>query len=387
MAADVRAAPLYRYVHPAMLLRCRGRRSSIEASASYVDLQLGVEGELSVVRRLQWNRVQGARRRSSRSRAWGFAVCVGFVVSLAMGAADLATADTTGAEEEAAAEDFFQSELWVPTTSFALTVHDEELDLVGENPVAFSINQSESRTLVALRFGAELMSPVVEALPFEPRFFVAAGVLWSPPGNSVNKIRHATVDVDDYRDFNLPDAVRVFEKQYESNPNNTSDRQADEFEGQGNRVWGRQRHNAWYASVGSVFTFPRSGYSFRVRPTIEYAGEVFDNEGEFALLVDLDPDPMVPDFSVNTIALSNRQTYHSLGPGMELELMNQLDGGVTLSFFMQTRFMWIVNDPGVKLRGDSEDLSGLEFEVERSRFNFRGGMGIRVGFRDLGFHF
>ena len=156
--------------------------------------------------------------------------------------------------------------------------------------------------------------------------------------------------------------------------------------------------------MGTVFTIPRSGYGFRIRPSIEYAGEVFDNEGEFALVVDnSDPDDVdaerVPDFLVSRIRLKERQTYHSLGPGIELEMLNQLDGGVTLSFFVQTRFMWIVNDPGVKLRGaatiedgrfdvndvTTANLRDLEFTIDRSRFNFRGGMGIRIGFRDLGF--
>lgn len=357
---------------------------------------MGVEGELSVVRRLQWNKVQGARRRTSRTRAFGLAMGVGFVFFLLVGPTGLAvSAEADWSDEEEVEQDALQSEFWVPSTSFSVSVHEEELDLVGENPVAFSINNTESRTLVALRFGAELMSPVVDDLPLKPRFFVAGGVLWSPPGNSLNKIRHETVEVDDYRDYNLPAALRVFERQLEGNPTSTnfSGRTADSFEGQGNHVWGRQRNNAWYASVGSVFTLPRSGYSVRFRPSVEYAGEVFDNEGEFSLLIDrnlgLDPapDPYAPDFSLNTIALSKRETYHSLGPGMELELVNQLDGGILLSFFMQTRFMWIVNDPGVKFSGDSRDLSDLEFDVERKRFNFRGGMGIRLGFRDLGFQF
>jgi len=310
---------------------------------------------------------------------------------------DARGASQTDEEEE---EDFFQSDLWVPTATFALSVHDEQMDLVAENPVAFSINSEESRTLVAIRFGGELMSPVVDEIPLSPRFFVSGGVLWSPPGNSLYEIREETTETNDYRDTNLDEALRVFDRQLATNPDAAADAEPLDFEGQGNRVWGRQRHNAWYASFGTVFAIPRSGYAFRIRPSVEYTGEVFDNEGEFALVVDNSGPADAAEFYVSRIALSKRQTYHSLGPGLELEMMNQLDSGVTLSFFLQTRFMWILNDPGIKLRGPATfaddaisgpadittvDLSDLEFTVDRNRFNFRGGMGIRIGFRDLGF--
>ncbi len=308
-------------------------------------------------------------------------------------------ADEEVEEEE---EDPYQSDLWVPSLAFAVTVHDEEMDLVGENPIAFSINTTDSRTMVALRFGGELMSPVVEEIPFEPRFYVSGGVLWSPPGNSLFDIEHETQTTDDYRDTNIDQDLRTFQTQTASNPAAAVAQLAEEFEGQGNRVWGRRRHNAWYVSAGTVFTLPRSGYALRFRPSVEYAGEVFDNEGEFALMVDERALPTdIPEFYVARIALDERQTFHSLGPGLELELVNQLDGGITLSFFMQTRFMWILNDPDVKLRGDatfadesitaaaltSVNLQDLEFDINRNRFNFRGGMGVRIGFKDLGFKF
>lgn len=295
--------------------------------------------------------------------------------------------------EDGGDKDPLRNDYWLPSVLFSVNVHDEQLALDGRNELnTFEIDADESRTVMGLRLGGELMSPVFEDVPLKPRFVASLGVLWSPPGNSVFKKKDETTDVDDFRDFNLGQALRTFENQFATNPNGNNDRQASDFEGQGNRVWGRQRHNAWFANVGAVFTIPRKGYSFRFRSTLEYMGEVFDHEGQFILVDDLDPDPTVPVFNPNRILLSKRETYHSLGPGLELELVNQLESGVILSFFMQTHFMWIVNDPGIKFEGEASNLTADEaddlegrFEVERDRFNFRGGMGIRLGFKNFGF--
>ena len=91
-----------------------------------------------------------------------------------------ANADLVVEEEEE--EDFYQTELWVPTMSLALSVHEEELDMVGENPLAFSINTTEAKTLIALRFGAELMSPRCRGHSAEAALLHVGGCALVAPG-------------------------------------------------------------------------------------------------------------------------------------------------------------------------------------------------------------
>lgn len=283
------------------------------------------------------------------------------------------------------ADDYLQSKLWVPAVAVSLIVHEESTDFVADNPIRFDFESSEARTMASVRFGGELMSPTFEDLPFQPRFYLSLGVLWSTPGNGLDNARDETVSRPDYRDVNLAQEVRTVERrEYTAGPANLT-AVASEFEGQGNRIRTRQRHNAWYAGVGSVFTFPRSGFTIRARPSLEYVGEVFSHKGQYSLVTEVNPLP--PRFFIDEVKLKDRNTLHSMGPGLELELINHLDGNLTLSFFTQTHFLWVLNDPKTKLKGETFDDRPVVYTIDRKRFNFRGGAGVRLGFRNLGFSF
>lgn len=287
-------------------------------------------------------------------------------------------ADEFVEEEE---EDYNLTDRWVPSVVFSITVHQEDATLDADNSINFAFKRNESPTLASLRFGGEMMTPTFASLPLEPRFFASLGVLWSTPGNGLSHSNHDTASVDDYRDINLARAVRGFDRQEAVTPGTA--KEVEDFEGRGTRMQGRQLHNAWYFGVGSVFTFPRSGFTFRVRPSLEYVGEEFRTEGEYTLLTDVDPTR--PRFEIHEIALSDKEVHHNLGPGLELEFVNHLDGNLTLSFFTQTRFLWIVGDRKTTLKGDDDRGTAAEFSFKRNRFNFRGGAGIRLGFKNLSF--
>lgn len=295
--------------------------------------------------------------------------------------------DTVYDVAEEAEDDYVLSKSWVPSIVFSVTVHEESTSLVARNDIddqfgnGFAFDQSKARTLAALRFGGELMSPTFEDLPFEPRFFASLGVLWSTPGNGITHTSTDTTTVDDYHDVNLLQAVRGFDRVEAVTPG--TDREIEDFQGRGAEIEGRQLHNAWYFGMGSVFTFPRSGFTIRVRPSIEYVGEEFSTQGEYTLLTDV--DPARPRFLVHQIDLSDKEIHHNLGPGLELEFVNHLDGNLTLSFFTQTRFLWVVGDRETTLEGQDDRGSEASFSFKRRRFNFRGGAGFRLGFRNLAF--
>jgi hypothetical protein len=279
-------------------------------------------------------------------------------------------------------EDYVLADSWVPSIVFSVVVHEEDTEIeVDSRPLEFSFDRKEVRTLASLRFGGELMTPTFDELPIKPRFFLSGGVLWSTPGNGLSHSNHDTTSVDDYRGINLPQLIRAFDAVEFSN--GPLSREIDEFEGRGTYVQGRRRHNSWYAGLGGVVTLPRNGFTIRVRPSLEYIGEEFQIRGEYSLLSDVDPDR--PRFLIHEIDLSDKEIQHNIGPGLELEFVNHIDGNFTLSFFAQTRFMWIVGDTEMRLEGvDSQGLDA-EFRFKRSRFNFRGGLGFRLGFRSTAF--
>ena len=271
-------------------------------------------------------------------------------------------------------EDYVLADSWVPSIVFSVVVHEEDTEIeVNSFLDEFNFDRKAIRTMASLRFGGELMTPTFDKVPIKPRFFVSAGVLWSTPGNGLSDSYHTTTSVPDYRDINLAALVR-----------NNPLRPLVDFEGQGTSVQGRQLHNSWYAGLGGVLTLPRSGFTIRVRPSIEYIGEEFRINGEYTLLSEeVTDDPT--RYLVHEIDISDKNIYHNIGPGLELEFVNHLDGDFTLSFFTQTRFMWILGDTEMNLKGTDSQGEDAAFRFKRSRFNFRGGIGFRLGFRNTAF--
>jgi hypothetical protein len=281
--------------------------------------------------------------------------------------------------------DYMLSDHWVPSASFAVSVHEESLEMVADNPINFAFDRSRAKTLASLRFGAEIMSPTFEDIPNKPRLFVSGGVLWSTPGNGIDTDDDDTSARNDYREVNVRQRVLNFDRREAERPGTQTDT-VDSFEGQGNRIRSRRVHNAWHLGVGSVFTFPRDGFTIRVRPSIEYVGEKMSTKGQYTLLTDIAAtDTTNRSFLINEIKLKGNETHHNLGPAAEIEFINHLDGNFTLSFFTQARFLFIVGDRVSKLKGTTESGGDVLYSVKRERFNFSGGAGIRLGFRNMAF--
>lgn len=294
------------------------------------------------------------------------------------------------ADELADHENYDLRDSWVPSFTFSISVHEENVTLSAENANRFAFDRSKVKTLASVRFGGELMTPTFDDLPWKPRAFLSAGLLWSTPGNGLEERADDTSTVNDYEDVNLVAAVLGFDRVEFTNPDSPSiaGRQVEDFEGTGNQVEGRQLHNSWFIGVGTVFTFPQSGFTLRVRPSIEYVGEEFRTEGRFTLLSD--EDPARPRFVIHNLDLDKTEIHHNLGPALELEFVNHLDGNLTFSFFTQARFLFVVGDRTTTLKGQSDPLHDAapiegEYLFKRKRFNFRGGAGFRIGFRSLAF--
>jgi hypothetical protein len=307
---------------------------------------------------------------------------------------------------------------WIPSVSLALSAHNEKGALFGDNASpeqTFGFETTEGTTLAGLRMGLELLSPVVHlGKNLKPRFFASAGVLYAAPSNGLVVVRDNARTRDDYREVALAANVDRQDDVEFSDPDaqsiNVDDPQI--FEGQGNRITSEQQNNAWFFSAGVAFSYPFAGFTVRIRPSIEYLGEFIKTTGEFRLVTKgvlaADAGHSPPDvltlqenFILHNGFLEGRDTHHSMGPGLELEFINHLDGNLTLSLFTQIRVLWIMNNTKTVIKGfGTNDDGGVDqtraapaaplaatYSFERDRFNFRGGVGIRLGWKDLAFKF
>lgn len=296
-------------------------------------------------------------------------------------------------------------DLWVPSVSFALAVHNEKGDLTGTNDSSglnFNLEQTKSTTFAGLRMGFELMSPTFRAMPFKPRFFAAAGMNFAAPSNGLTTLDHNARTRDDFRDVILQGKVDRQDDLEIANPGKQSIPVDDAvlFEGQGNRVNSEQLNQAWFLSIGAAFTYPQRGFTIRVKPSFEYLGESIKTTGEFILLTK-EFHATIDDqenYTVHRANLRGRNTHHSVGPGLEVEFINHLDGNLSLSLFTQLRVTWILNNNKTVVTGfaandeDSDPFSTVtpvfaRYTFERDRLNFRGGFGLRLGWKKLAFGF
>ena len=295
-------------------------------------------------------------------------------------------------------------DLWIPSVSFALAAHNEKGDLTGSNDspgLNFTLAETKSTTFSGLRMAFELMSPTAREMPFAPRFFVSVGALFAAPSNGLTTLRDNSRSQDDFRNVRLQAQVDRQDRKETKDPSNESTSVEDEvlFEGQGNRVNSEQLNNAWLLSVGAAFTYPQTGFTVRVKPSLEYLGEIIETAGEFILLTKNFPDPMIPElenYIVHRANLHGRSMHHSVGPGLEVEFINHLDGNLSLSLFTQVRVTWILNNTktvvsGFALHDDGPDSTvtpiAARYSFDRERLNFRGGFGIRLGWKALAFGF
>jgi hypothetical protein len=244
----------------------------------------------------------------------------------------------------------------------------------------------------------ELMSPTAREMPFAPRFFVSVGALFAAPTNGLTTLRDNARSQDDFRNVRLQAQVDRQDRKEKKDPSKQSTSVEDEvlFEGQGNRVNSEQLNNAWLLSVGAAFTYPQTGFTVRVKPSLEYLGEIIETTGEFILLTkEFHPTiEFQENYIVHRANLHRRSMHHSVGPGLEVEFINHLDGNLSLSLFTQIRVTWILNNTktvvsGFALHDDDSTVTPIaaRYSFDRERLNFRGGFGIRLGWKALAFGF
>lgn len=158
-----------------------------------------------------------------------------------------------------------------------------------------------------------------------------------------------------------------------------SDAQA--FSGQGSRVLAEVSPFVLGVGVGLAFTVDLLDQRFRIKPSIEYIRERLNITGKVNRVVQVaqDPSPATPtDFRFITLKAQDQQTYHALGPGLEIEADSNQLGPFTLSPFISGQGHYFFGDLDVTLRDSNEFNESATWRFSRDRWQWVARLGVRL---------
>jgi iron complex outermembrane receptor protein len=270
---------------------------------------------------------------------------------------------------------------WIPSINLGFDAFEYTADSAVENhinPPVYEGKHSSSIDEFNFQLGAELMGPMFEGLPGQPRLFVQGGA------------RYSTFSSDEiFRigDIGTPeDAIKSFQDRLanelrrgcETNPRlECSTAEPGEFSGQGSEIQADLADPSWYASFGVAFNLPLSrNWLFQIKPSVAYIGETVDLTGTLTTVTE--PAPEI--FEVHRSVAHGSSTDHSLGPGLELALMMlRSNRPITVSLYVDTRFMWLIGDSTTTFSDPA-----ASYRVDRDDFTIRGGAGLRFNWMGFG---
>lgn len=228
----------------------------------------------------------------------------------------------------------------------------------------------------------ELMSPSVRDLPGAPRFFGHIGVSYSFGGE-----RDLAKEGDPGKLSEPP-----------TEPNQT------EFAivNQGSRTSAEIKSPVVMAGMGMAFSFDLAGRRLRLKPSIEYMYEDIEVSGLVSRGWRTEPGRISPvfippEFQRLTLQGNKRQSFHTLGPGLELEMDAVRTGPMIFSLYFETNAYKTLNERGIDFRTSGAPITydvhnndgsvretfttgpqEAEFKFRKSRWTFLTGVGFRV---------
>lgn len=244
-------------------------------------------------------------------------------------------------------------------------------------------NDDGSDTSVVPLVGAsiELMTPRLSDSWLQPRLFVHGD------GAAAFAFKRAVAGRESPDAFALPSPIIIIEG---------TDPEAQLLEelsivGQGSRTQMKVRDSVWSAGAGIAFRFDWFGRRVRVKPSFEYLHQELDLIGIVHRAVKLkEPLTSVVDLKdFRQLALSRRekQEYHGIGPGLEVEIDTSRLGPFGTSVFLMGRAYHLIGDLETTLSASQDfvDSDSGETVTERASWTFqpqpwvwRGGVGFRV---------
>jgi hypothetical protein len=234
------------------------------------------------------------------------------------------------------------------------------------------------------RFGGELMGPILEGLPGSPRLFARAGLAISALQNrevlEIGEIGTPEDGIQDFYDF-LDE--KIADGCQDPSTPDCPTAAPEDFEGQGSEIEASFLDPSWYAGAGIAFTLPLPRFkgALRVKPSVEYVGERIDMRGTLTSVTEEPPD--TDTFLVHRSAAEGSTTDHSLGPGLELEVVLISSARpIATSFYVDSRFLWLLGNRTTSFGGPTVDPDGdptgtAVYTVRRDALDIRVGGGVR----------
>lgn len=285
-----------------------------------------------------------------------------------------------------------ESELgrWVPSLAVrsAALVQEAEAtvrsgDILGPGFPYFAIGpkirptdeSGDDRMIAATVLGSlELMAPAWRSLPGDPRLFVHgdAGAAFASNRTIAGENRPNEFAVPSF----LPAQVQ-------------NDIPEPTIEGQGSRTKAEVKRLVLGGGGGVAFTVGVYGRRLRIKPSFEYLREEIEVEGAVHRAVHLDPPSSPPndlprgasgleDFRLIALSGGARETYHGIGPGLELEMDAARFGSVVLSVFLSGKAVRFLGDLDLAFAARNEFGEEAAWTFEKERWAYDGGIGVRL---------
>ena len=151
------------------------------------------------------------------------------------------------------------------------------------------------------------------------------------------------------------------------------------IQGQGSNASFDPNSFQFSGGLGIAFTFEVADRTLRLKPSFEYMREDIEFNGEVVrMITSRKAETGVPAL-YRTIRLtgSDRETYHSIGPGLEVEIDTRRAGPLMLSLFAGARAYAIVGDLEVQFEDTNEYGENAVWSFLPNRWLFMGNVGLR----------
>jgi hypothetical protein len=135
--------------------------------------------------------------------------------------------------------------------------------------------------------------------------------------------------------------------------------------------------------AGVAFTLDAWGRRIRIKPSVEYVREEIEVEGIVHRAVQTRnmPAPRPEDFpdGFRLIELGGRekQVFHGIGPGLEVEMDTLRAGPFMLAVYLSGNAYTFLGDREVEFSDTNEDGESAEWHFEKNEWAFRGFVGLR----------
>ena len=232
----------------------------------------------------------------------------------------------------------------------------------------------EDRMVTPIVSGSlELMTPGWQDLPGRPRLFAHADA-------GAAFARNRTIAGE-----NRPDefALPSFLPQQLQN-----DIPEPSIVGQGSRTKAEVKRLLIGGGAGVAFTVELLGRRLRLKPSFEVLREEIEVEGAVQRAVHLDPPPApgrdlprgasgLEDFRLIALSGREREVYHGIGPGLELEAEAARVGSVMLTVFLSGRAVRFLGDLDLAFSAVNEYGEQAAWTFEKERWAYGADVGLR----------